>query len=162
MTNYTMQQTECNRLNITKSSMWSEYYQVKHVWILPITNHHVWIYHIIYYKWIQKSPIHIIYYKWIQKSPIHIIYYKWIQKSPIHIQSQQKRLNFHNTYIKLAFSLLYGLWWFPNGRVASMVFFHLPRVGARMACQRKEFHQIGCIPPPQQHFQPQQSFFSQA
>ena len=133
MTNYTMQQTECNRLNITKSSMWSEYYQVKHVWILPITNHHVWIYHIIYYKWIQKSPIHI--------------------------QSQQKRLNFHNTYIKLAFSLLYGLWWFPDGRVASMVFFDLPRVGARMACQRKEFHQIGCIPPPQQHFQPQQSFF---
>ena len=48
--------------------------------------------------------------------------------------------------------------------VASQVwcFFYLPRVGARMACQRKEFHQIGCIPPPQQHFQPQQSFFSQA
>ena len=47
--------------------------------------------------------------------------------------------------------------------VASQVWcFFIWRVGACMACQRKEFHQIGCIPPPQQHFQPQQSFFSQA
>jgi hypothetical protein len=29
-----------------------------------------------------------------------------------------------------------------------------------MKCQRMEFRQTGCIPPPQHHFQPQPSFFS--
>jgi hypothetical protein len=29
-----------------------------------------------------------------------------------------------------------------------------------MMCQRMEFRQTGCIPPPQQHFQYLQSFFS--
>jgi hypothetical protein len=29
-----------------------------------------------------------------------------------------------------------------------------------MKCQKMEFHQTGCIPPTQQHFQSPQSFFS--
>ena len=97
-------------------------------------------------KFHQSTPIH---YKWHQISAIHIIYYKVIQISPIHI---------HQTRFFLALRTLIVSWW--SLRKYGVLSF--AKSWGLYGMSNDEFRQIGCIPPPQRHFQPQLSFFFQA
>ena len=87
---------------------------------------------------LESTPHHILQMDSNFTNPHHILQMDSNFTNPHHIlqghsnftnphQYITNGFKFHqSTYIKLAFSLLYGHWLFLDGRFASMVFYHLP------------------------------------